>query len=315
MIFGISPASITYLTGAEVRRFMPASRDAVGLVREALVAIAEGRATLGHGVVRPRPDFGLSSIVGVVAVPGGELVGQKWVTESAAHGVVALLMMNDPVTGAVHTLMDARALTGLRTAAVSGACVEALGLPGVAAIVGTGLQCRMHILVLEALGWREIRVAYRRRESADAIAAWAAAEAPHVALTLTPSIEACVRGASIVVTAVTRGATGAAVAHEWLRHDALVLPVDFTHCIGAETAHAAALIATDHPDTYREVRDHGGLPGYPDPHMATGVAIARPRPAGMIVIQNIGNGACDLVIAEHVRRAAQAAGAGVTFER
>jgi len=33
------------------------------------------------------------------------------------------------------------------------------------------------------------------------------------------------------------------------------------------------------------------------------------------VIQNIGNGACDLVIAEHVRRAAQAAGAGVTFER
>ena len=48
---------------------------------------------------------------------------------------------------------------------------------------------------------------------------------------------------------------------------------------------------------------------------ATGAVIAMPRAEGMTVIQNLGNAACDLVIAEHVRRAALASDVGQRLPR
>jgi ornithine cyclodeaminase/alanine dehydrogenase-like protein (mu-crystallin family) len=307
--------NILYLPGREVLSALPSPLEAVGLVRKALISIGRDEAILHHEVIHPRPGVGLSSIVGALPAVGEGLAGQKWVSESVAAGITAMLMMNDAGTGVLHTIMDARHLTGLRTAAVSGACVQSLGRPGRAAIVGTGLQCRYHLLVLAALGYRDIAIAFRQQTTADEVRTWAGANVPDVAITFCAGIEDAVRDASVVVTAVRRGATDAVIPVSWLRNDALLLPVDFSHCIQSDTAGKATLLATDHIATYNHAREHGALPGYPAASCATGTALTRPSPAGLTLIQNLGNAACDLVIADHVRRAALANGAGVRLER
>jgi ornithine cyclodeaminase/alanine dehydrogenase-like protein (mu-crystallin family) len=306
---------LLYLSAADVDAFTPAPLAAVDLVASAMMAIGRGDAQLSHSVMRMPGGAGLSSIVGALQSGPAPLAGQKWVSESTTHGVSALMMMNDPETGLLHTLMDARGLTGLRTAAVSGACVRALARPGDVAIVGTGLQCRYHLLVLAALNVPAVRIAYARRASADAIAEWAEAEVPGMTLTFHADRREAVAGAATILTMVRRGTAGAEIAPEWVSADALLLPVDFAHCITGGLAARAAIVAADHPGTYEEARAHGELPGYPVATCATGEALMMQRPAGMVLVQNLGNAAADLVIAEHIRNAALTCGAGILLDR
>lgn len=301
---------VHYLTEAEALTHAPGPREAVDLADRALRAIAVGRVVLAHNVVRSRATTGLSAIIGVVNDGHADLAGQKWVSESRDGGIGAQIFLNDPATGLLHTILGARGLTALRTAAVSGACVRALAPEGPVALIGAGLQCRSHLHVLEALERLDVRVACRRRESAEELVAWARQHAPRVRLSLHTERREAVAEAGTVITMVARGSTDAHVEAAWLRADALLLPVDFAHCIDGSTACAAELVATDHPPTYEDMRTHGELPGYPATTVATGTALSwRPR-GGRIVIQNLGNAAGDLLIADVVRRAALAAGAG-----
>lgn len=308
-------ATIHYLSEAEAMAHAPTPLAAVDLVERALRAIASSRVTLAHHVLHPRAHTGLSAIIGIVADGDADLAGQKWVSESPTAGVVAHLFMNDPETGVLTAVLGARGLTGLRTAAVSGACVRALAPDGPVALVGTGLQCRSHLTVLDALGRRDVRIAYRRRESADAVAEWAAIHVPWVRVSFHERAADALAGAGTVITMVTRGATDARIDVDWLRADALVLPVDFAHCIESGVAHTAELVATDHPQTYAEVHAHGGLPGYPRDVQATGAALDWRRRGGRIVIQNLGNAAGDLLIGEAVLNAARARGVGRALPR
>jgi hypothetical protein len=72
-----------------------------------------------------------------------------------------------------------------------------------------------------------------------------------------------------------------------------------------------ALLTTDDVGQFERFRADGTFPGYRAPDLASGAAIAAPRPAGRVVCQNLGNGAADLVFAEAVVRAATAVDAGV----
>jgi len=306
---------IHYLSEADALAYAPQPAEAVDLAERALRAIAAGKVTLAHHVVKSRPATGLSAIIGIVADGRADLAGQKWVSESPSAGVSAQLLLNDPETGVLHTILGARGLTGLRTAAVSGACVRALAPAGPIAIVGTGLQCRSHLRMLEALGHRDVRVAYRRQGSGESVRLWAREHTPQIRLELFGDLRDAVADAGTVITMVTRGSTSAHIEDAWLRPDALLLPVDFAHCIGGPIAERAELVATDHPQTYEDVRAHGGLPGYPAASMASGAALDWQRRGGRIVIQNIGNAAGDLLIAEVTCRAARDAGAGVHLAR
>ncbi|HEX6307179.1 MAG TPA: ornithine cyclodeaminase family protein [Longimicrobiales bacterium] len=72
-----------------------------------------------------------------------------------------LIVVFDPDTGTPALLLDAAAVTAIRTAAVSAVATRELALPGadVLAIVGTGVQARSHITAIALVRpIREIRI-------------------------------------------------------------------------------------------------------------------------------------------------------------
>jgi ornithine cyclodeaminase/alanine dehydrogenase-like protein (mu-crystallin family) len=117
-----------------------------------------------------------------------------------------------------------------------------------------------------------------------------------------------------VVTAVPIGVDGARLEPDWLRPDALVLPIDYATSIGSDIANPAALFADDVGQLLR-YREAGSFPGYRDPDGYCGDAIAAARPRGRVVCQNLGNGAADLVFADYVVRSAREAGSGSELRR
>jgi ornithine cyclodeaminase/alanine dehydrogenase len=250
----------------------------------------------------------------------GDLLGLKWVASypgNAARGlptVNGLVVLSNPETGMPTAVMGAAAMTGARTAAVSGACIEALAppAPGHVAITGAGLQARTHLTMLAAIGRDRVTVFARRDDAAAELREWAAEHTPGVRLTLVGSAREAVLEAAVVVTALPIGLPGLLLDPAWIRVDALLLPLDYGTSVGADLAAQGALYADDVEQLLR-YRDAGAFTGYRDPDGYCGTAIRQPRPNGLVVCQNLGNGAADLVVADYVLRSALAAGSGAVL--
>ena len=307
------------LTDDDVRRLLPPPAECVELAAAALTALADGRAE-----APPKPAVhalpGSFANAMPAAWPERGLLGCKWISifpDNPARGLPTasgVMVVNDGETGLPVCVMPAAELTAARTAAVSRACVRHLAppQPGHVAITGTGVQARSHLRVLEALGWHDVVVWARRTEALDALAAWAAEETPSVRLRRAPEPAGAVRGAAVVVTALSIGLTGAELDPEWVRDDALLLPLDYASSVGPALA-ATALLAADDVVQFEAVRSQRKLGDYPSPTTWTGALLAadtRDRPTGRVVCQNLGNGLSDLVVADAVWRAARDAGAG-----
>lgn len=114
-------------------------------------------------------DQGLFGLKAVVVNPGNARRGLD------THlGVVVVF---DPVTGAPAAVLEAGSLTAIRTAAASAVATQVLARArsGIVALVGTGVQARLHLEALAAT--REIsaaRIWGRDPEKAQAVSAWAA---------------------------------------------------------------------------------------------------------------------------------------------
>ena len=117
-------------------------------------------------------------------------------------------------------------------------------------------------------------------------------------------------GAAIVVTGIPIGASGGRVEHEALRADALVLPIDYSTSILAETANEADLLLADDVaqlDGYRGAHFGGWreLDGPVGRWLADG---APPRPRGQVVVANLGVGAARRRLRQRGARARRARG-------
>jgi ornithine cyclodeaminase len=136
------------------------------------------------------PAFGMKA-VGIF--PGNAARGKD-----THQGAVALF---DGRTGELQALLDAAAVTAIRTAAVSGVATRLLAREdaGDLALVGAGVQARTHLLAMAAARrLRRVRVASRRPESARRFAAEGAREV-ECPIEAVGSVEAAVRGADLVV--------------------------------------------------------------------------------------------------------------------
>jgi ornithine cyclodeaminase/alanine dehydrogenase-like protein (mu-crystallin family) len=294
---------LVHLSEAEVAAALPPPLEAVAMARRALIALADGSAQLP-----PKPSVHAREGVLANAMPAyladGDLLGLKWIAAyptNADLGLpthLGLVVLSDAATGMPTAVMDAAALTGSRTAAVSGACIQAL----------------THLLVLEALGMENVTAVARRPESAQALGSWAEQHAPGISLSCVTTAEEAVDGASVVVTAVPIGTDGARLDPGWLRDDALLLPIDYATSIGADIANDAALYSDDVGQLLR-YRESGSFPSYRDPDGYCGDAIRAERPEGRVVCQNLGNGAADLIFADYVLRSAVEAGSGRELPR
>ena len=202
------------LSHEDVTRLLP-MRDCINAMEDALSALARGEVdqplrtvfkpgsargvmammpTFSHGGV---PLFGLKAIC---VFPDNAAIGKD------AHQGGVLLFSGE--TGELLALVNASAITAIRTAAVSGAATRALARKDASelAIIGAGVQARSH---LEAMACvrpiKRARIAARRFESAQRFAGSADAPVRTFPFPIEPvaSVEAAVRGADVIVTATT----------------------------------------------------------------------------------------------------------------
>lgn len=304
------------LTDADVRDCLPPLVEVVDLVADALSALAEGRAD-----VPPKPTVrtspGMFANAMPAAYPERNLLGCKWISvvpDNPVRGLPTasgIMVVNDGTTGVPSTILPAAELTAVRTAAVTGACIRALARPDAAiSYLGAGVQAASHLRVLEALGHTEVHVWARRRDAVDALASRTAEAAPGIRVVASPSREAAVRDKDVVITGLSIGLADMAIPRTWPREDALLLPIDYASSVGAELADTAVVVADD-PHQFAAVRAvRGKLDDYPSPTAWTGHVLHAPRPDGRVVIQNLGTGITDLVVASAVAERAEASATG-----
>jgi ornithine cyclodeaminase len=214
------------LDDATIRRLLP-MRDCLPLMAHALADLGRGHVEQPlRLVMRPEGLPGLMAFmpayrVGTPGAFGVKVVGvfhDNVAQGKDAHQGAVLLFSAE--TGEPRAIMNASAITAIRTAAVSGVATELLALPdaGDLAIVGSGVQAKSHLEAMAcARRLRRVRVAARSLESAQRFAAEMASLSP-VPIEAMPSAEAAVAGADIVVT-VTNSAEPV-LRREWLKDGA-----------------------------------------------------------------------------------------------
>src|SRR5882762_8490721 len=166
----------TFLDEEQVRRHLRMA-DLIPAMEKALIDFSAGRVTQPvRQVISVDPPGGFYGMMPALTPDG---LGQKIVTfypPNAAKGIathMALIVLNDPQTGAPLAVMDGRLITEMRTAAVSAAATKLLAPKDskVLAILGSGVQARSHLEALRLVrNFEEIRVWSQTKAHADKFA-------------------------------------------------------------------------------------------------------------------------------------------------
>ncbi|MCB4820877.1 ornithine cyclodeaminase family protein [Roseicella aerolata] len=193
---------LPFFDEAQVRAVLR-MEDLIPAVEQALIAFSAGRvAQPVRQMLTVEPQGGF---FGAMPAAGEVGMGVKLVTfypGNAGRGLhthMAMILLFDPETGEPLAVMDGRLITEMRTAAASAVATRALAAPeaGVLAILGTGVQARVHVEALRLVrSFQEVRIWGRT----PAKAARLADELGAVAM---PLAEDAVRGADVVVTATS----------------------------------------------------------------------------------------------------------------
>jgi ornithine cyclodeaminase/alanine dehydrogenase-like protein (mu-crystallin family) len=133
---------VPFFTGSQVREAVSPER-ALEAVREAFVAYARGEWTMPPKLYVPAYPAG--DFRAMPALGGGHAL-LKWVTSfpgNPARGlptVTGLVLLSDASNGMPEAVLDAGAVTALRTGAAAVLAAEVLGTSGRAAVVGAGIN-------------------------------------------------------------------------------------------------------------------------------------------------------------------------------
>jgi len=195
--------------------------ECIELMAEALADLARGRSWQPlRFVVRPPDEPSLMGLMPAHRSSPEPAYGLKTVCIFPGNPARGLdphqggVMLFDGETGELRALVDASAVTSIRTAAVSAVATRALARADsqVLAILGSGVQARAHLEALtRAHSFEQARVWSRTPAHAEAFAAGAEAPFPVEAV---ESAEAAVRGADVVVTVTS--AREPIVERDWL---------------------------------------------------------------------------------------------------
>jgi ornithine cyclodeaminase/alanine dehydrogenase-like protein (mu-crystallin family) len=171
---------------------------AIEHVRSAFVAHHAGAWTMPAKVYLPSPPHGDFRAMPAL---GAGFAMLKWISSfpgnPAGHGlptVMGVVCLSDAATSAPRLLLDARAVTALRTGAVAAVAAQALAVPGpwTVGIVGCGLHGAWAARCLAAAGARAGICADPRPEAAEALAAELGWEAGTRAMALEADVVCCV---------------------------------------------------------------------------------------------------------------------------
>jgi alanine dehydrogenase len=224
---------LTYLNGPDVARLALTDEEILAAVEAALAA--QGRR---ETVIEPRvhlvpesPAKGhfnvLRGFVKPLGVAGVKIVGDFVDNYKAGlPSEMAMLDLFDPATGMPLAIIDATAITDMRTGAMTALGAKHLARKGsrVLGHVGARGTAYWNVRLLDRLfDFDEIRVHSRRPESRDAFAARLAADLGKP-VRATADWESCVRGADIVVEASRLPKPAPLLETAWIAKGALVVP-------------------------------------------------------------------------------------------
>jgi ornithine cyclodeaminase/alanine dehydrogenase-like protein (mu-crystallin family) len=322
--------AILVLTQSEVEQLLD-MEGCMDAMAEVLEALARGELFLPLRLIAFPP--GENSGIGLMPVHrGGSSPAYALKTiclfpDNSARGLdphQGTVTLFSGETGEVRALMNASAITAIRTAAVSGVATRLLARDDARelAIVGAGHQAHPHVAaMLEARPFERIRIAARSLESAERLAAeWPLAIA-------VDTVEEAVRGADVVCTVTN--SSEPVLRHEWLKEGAHVNAVGSSVKTAREldsaTVVACSLFVDRRESTVIEAGDYliplaeGAIPG-PEHIVAelgevvTGAHPGRTAAGELTVFKSLGLAAEDLAAAEYVVRRAGEARVGTTVE-
>jgi ornithine cyclodeaminase len=214
---------IVVLSHKDVESLLPMP-DCIELMSEALSALARGEVTNPlRSVMRPegtRHFFGLMPAYRGGGNPAYALKEICLFPDNPRKGLDAhqgAVILHSADDGRVLAVMNASAITAIRTAAVSGLATRILARSDATelAVVGAGVQARAHLDAMAAVSrFESARVASRSKAKAEAFVS----ELPKTykfRVEAVEGAEAAVRGADVVVTATNSAEP--VIRREWVK--------------------------------------------------------------------------------------------------
>jgi ornithine cyclodeaminase len=230
----MQPIYVTYLNGLDIEALAITDDEILQAIETSLAA--QGR---GETVIEPRmhlkPDPQVNGhfnvLRGAIGAPinaaGVKVVGDY--VDNYKRGLpseMAILNLFDPATGMPKAILDATAITDMRTGAVTAIGAKYLARKGskVLGHIGARGTAYWNVRLLDKLfDFDEIRVHSRRPESRDAFAERLTQDLGKP-VRVTADWESTVRGADIVVEASRLLQPEPLLRTEWIKPGALVVP-------------------------------------------------------------------------------------------
>jgi ornithine cyclodeaminase len=268
----------------------------------------------------PPPDKAVFSLKAICLIPGNPARGLD-----AHQGIVALF---DGETGVPTAILDASAVTEIRTAAVTAVATRELAREDARAlaILGAGVQARSHLkALLKVRAFDHVRIYAPTEEHAQAVVD----EAPDTdaELAVAPSAELAVSGADVVVVATS--SREPVMAREWLSIGAHVNAVGAStpaaREIDVQTVADSALFCDSRESLRNEAGEfllavtEGAIPGEEHVRAELGEILAGMKPGRqddteLTLFRSLGLAVEDLAAAEHAVAVARSHGIGTEVE-
>lgn len=324
---------IRILRASEVRKLLPMA-ECIDLMHQTMIAVSERRVVLPLRTIMVMPgDRGmLGNMPGYLAQP--ECFGVKLVSliprnrppHYSSH--LGLVLLFEAEHGCPVALLDAGAITAIRTAAASGLATRLLAHPqaGDLALLGAGEQARSHLEAMLAVRTlRRIRIWARDRDKASAFARDEGAK-HRASIETCATVREAVDGADIICT-LTK-AREPILRGEWLPAGAHLNVVGSSIASAAEIDTPAVVTSRFFVDYRHSTVNEGGeylqalKSGAITPEhiigeigeVANGSKIGRRSPADVTLYKSLGIAPQDLACAHHVLAKARAAGMGQVID-
>lgn len=314
---------ILILNEHEVERLLT-MRECIGVMEKALASLARGEVhnPLRQAIRAP----GANGLLGLMpSFRGGEtpLYGLKEVCVfpgNPARGLdthLGAVLLHSGETGQLLAVMNASAITAIRTAAVSAVATRLLAREDARslAIIGAGVQGRTHLEAIPLVrNIDDVRIVSRTRAKAEALAG--------EGVRVVDSVEEAVRGADIIVTVTS--SREPVIKREWIADgvhiNAAGSSIASARELDGPTVAAATLFIDRRESTINESGDYlfalrEGAIG--EDHIRAeigdiliGKAQGRTSPGEITLFKSLGLGVEDLFSAEFLFEKAEREGAG-----
>jgi ornithine cyclodeaminase/alanine dehydrogenase-like protein (mu-crystallin family) len=322
--------NVLLLGHEEVVALLPVG-ECMTLMHEALVSLAEGRVHQPlRTIVRPPDAAGVMGLMPAYSSGAHRAFGLKAICVfpgNAARGMDShqgAVLLFSAESGELLAVVNASAVTAVRTAAVSGVATRALAREeaGDLAVIGAGVQARSHVEAMSRVRpVRRCRVASRKPESARRLADELRGSYTFP-IEAVGTVEAAVRGADLIVTATN--SAEAVVRREWVSGGAHLNAVGSctpnTRELDAATVAASSLFVDSVESTVNEAGDYlraarEGAVGPEHIRAELGEVLKGTKPGRtaadeITLFKSLGLAVEDLAAAEYLYRKAKATGAG-----